>query len=69
MQLLGVSHRFKTPIKSYRVVGSFVPLVGFEFSVIMYGLDSVGRCWYCACLIAPRLSMMFTGIGQMPQGT
>ena len=69
MQLLGVSHRFKTPIKSCRVISSFVPLGGFEFSVSMYGLDAVGRCWYYVCLIAPRLSMMFTGIGHMPQGT
>ena len=69
MQLLSVSHRFKTTIKSCRVIGSFVPLADFEFSVSMYGLDAVGRCWYCACLIAPRPSMMFTGIGQMPQGT
>ena len=28
-----VSHRFVTPIKGYRVMNSFVPLAGFEFSV------------------------------------
>ena len=33
----GVSHRFVTPIKGYRVMNSFVPLAGFEFLVGVYG--------------------------------
>ena len=33
----GVSHRFVTPIKGYRVMDSFVLLAGFEFSVDVYG--------------------------------
>ena len=33
----GVSHRFVTPIKGYRVMYSFVLLAGFEFSVDVYG--------------------------------
>ena len=33
----GVSHRFVTPIKGYRVMDSFVLLAGFEFLVDMYG--------------------------------
>ena len=33
----GVSHRFVTPIKGYRVMDSFVLLAGFEFSVNVYG--------------------------------
>ena len=37
MQLFGVSHRFDTPIKGCRVMDSFMLLVGFEFSVGMYG--------------------------------
>ena len=32
-----VSHRFVTLIKGYRVMNSFVPLAGFEFSVDVYG--------------------------------
>ena len=32
-----VSHRFVTPIKSCRVMDSFVQLAGFEFSVDVYG--------------------------------
>ena len=32
-----VSHMFVTPIKGYRVMNSFVPLAGFEFSVDVYG--------------------------------
>ena len=32
-----VSHRFVTPIKGYKVMNSFVPLAGFEFSVDVYG--------------------------------
>ena len=34
----GVSHRFVTPIKGYRVMNSFVPLAGFEFLTYVYGL-------------------------------
>ena len=37
MRLFGVSHRFETPITGYRVMDSFVLLVGFEFSMGMYG--------------------------------
>ena len=33
----GVSHGFVTPIKGCRVTNSFMSLVGFEFSVDMYG--------------------------------
>ena len=33
----GVSHRFVTPIKGCRVMDSFMLLVGFEFSVDVYG--------------------------------
>ena len=34
---IGVSHRFVTPIKGYRVMNSFFPLDGFEFLVDVYG--------------------------------
>ena len=33
----GVFHRFVTPIKGYKVMNYFVSLVGFEFSVDVYG--------------------------------
>ena len=37
MQPFRVSHRFKTPIKGCRVMDSFMPLAGFEFSIGMCG--------------------------------
>ena len=37
MRFFGVSHRFETPIKGYRVMDSYMLLTGFEFSVGMYG--------------------------------
>ena len=33
----GVSHRFVTPIKGYRVMNSFMSLAGFEFLEDVYG--------------------------------
>ena len=33
----GVSHRFVTHIKGYRVMNYFMPLAGFEFLVDVYG--------------------------------
>ena len=33
----GVSHRFVTPIKGWRVMDSFVFLASFEFLVDVYG--------------------------------
>ena len=33
----GVSHKFVSPIKGYRVMNYFVSLVSFEFSVDVYG--------------------------------
>ena len=37
MRPFGVSHRFETLIKGYRVMDSFMLLVGFEFLMGMYG--------------------------------
>ena len=54
---LGVSYKFKTPIKGCRVMDSFMLLVGFEFQWVCMAR----RCRYHAFPIAPRLNAMLTG--------
>ena len=46
MRIFGVSHRFETPIKSSRVMDSFMLLAGFEFLVGMYGWTLPVSCFF-----------------------
>ena len=64
----GVSHRFVTPLKGYRVMNSFVPLAGSEFDRCAW-LDATRCCQYRAFPIAPGLNVMLTGVGRQLKGT
>ena len=65
MWIFGVFYRFKTPIKYYRVMASFVPLLIWSFWCVC-------MAWYYRYRvfpIVPGLNVMLTVVGRRLQGT